>query len=258
MNEAELLLTDLLGCSGTDLALRKKEPLGSCLGSRMASVLQRRYMQEPFQYIMGTTEFMGLPFAVSDSVLIPRPETEVLVEKVIELYKNRKDPRILDIGTGSGCIAVSLAKNLPHAALTATDVSGKALSVAKENAARLGVSVRFIHADLFPVSSGTDLFDCIVSNPPYIPTDEIKTLQPEVQREPRSALDGGPDGLDFYRRIMKGARTRLVASGILIMEMGFGQSRAIGEFCAQSGICIVRQIVKDYAGIDRVIVVQYI
>ncbi len=255
MNEAELLLTDILGCSRTELCLQKRKQLGPDLGMRMAGVLQRRFKGEPFQYIMGNTEFMGMLFAVTPQVLIPRPETELLVEKVIMLFRESGLKRIIDVGTGSGCIAISLAKMLPDARVTGTDISASALAVAEENAARHRVSVRFARADLF-LPEQAARFDCVVSNPPYIAAADIDVLQPEVRREPRHALDGGKDGLDFYRRIIAQAPDHLTRGGYLVMEMGYGQSDAIKTIFMHAGKYTVQEVINDYAGIERVIVAR--
>lgn len=257
MNEAELLLTEILGCSRTDLYLKKRHQLGVDAGSRMACVLQRRIKGEPFQYIVGNTEFMGLSFEVGPYVLIPRPETELVVERIRCLYRGNPQKRILDIGTGSGCIAISLAKLIPGVAVTATDISTHALMVARKNAACHNVAIDFFCADLFPAQS-EELFHCIVSNPPYIPTQEIDTLQPEVRREPRNALDGGRDGLDFYRRIITRAPAYLVNGGHLVMEIGFAQGIAIRELFGETKRFEIIDVVKDYADIERIVVARLI
>jgi len=257
VNEAELLLTDILGCSRTDLYVQKGRRLGSAAGSRMAGVLRRRFRGEPFQYIIGTTEFMGMPFAVAPEVLVPRPETELLVEKVISLYTDTPCVRILDIGTGSGCIAIALAKMIAGAHVTATDISSEALAVARRNAIERGVVIDFVQADLFPVSR-KHIFDCIVSNPPYIPSREIDMLQPEVQRQPRCALDGGADGLDFYRRIITHAHEYLADGGYVVVEIGFGQSRTLQELFKEKEKFDIIAIIQDYARIDRIVVARLI
>ncbi|MBU1125387.1 MAG: peptide chain release factor N(5)-glutamine methyltransferase [Candidatus Omnitrophica bacterium] len=268
MNEAELLFTSVLGCDRAQLYLNRDAILSAAHSRSIASALRRRMRGEPMQYILGTTEFMGLEFRVTPAVLVPRPETEIVVEKVIELVKrlmcNGKRIKILDIGTGSGCIAVSLAHFLPYACIDAVDISIQALAVARDNARSHGVQerIRFIQKDVmarhqlsripYPVSQ----YDFVISNPPYVPTGEIRTLQPEVQHEPRLALDGGKDGLDFYRRIMRVAPEYLTAGGWLVMEMGCGQYKMILRLLEESGSFRCKEVVKDYQRIERVVFAQ--
>jgi len=229
----------------------------------ICAALKRRMEGEPLAYILGKSEFMGLEFKVNQDVLIPRPETEVLVEKVMSLVISHKSQvtslRILDIGTGSGCIAVSLAKMLPGVEVTATDISQRALAVAFENSRLNGVSenIRFIKSDLF-ANDGlrTTKYDIIVSNPAYVRAAEIDELQPEVRREPRLALDGGEDGLDFYRKIIQEAGGYLEKGGLLIMEIGFNQAREIKKIFQKYGNFTVLEAVKDYNNIERVIVAK--
>ncbi len=201
-------------------------------------IRQRSENRIPVAYILGQTEFFGLHFHVSPDVLIPRPETEFLVERALA----RPEKRFLDIGTGSGAIAVSLAaKGLSG---IATDTSAGALGIARENAARNGVesNIEFVQADLFPEKE----FDFIVTNPPYIPSADIRGLPPEVRHEPLAALDGGRDGLDIIRRILQQATVPV------LMEIGMGQSWAVADLTLQSGFSNV-QWTKDLAGIDRVL-----
>lgn len=201
-------------------------------------IARRSDERVPVAYLLGETEFCGLPFHVTPSVLVPRPETEFLVERALA----RPEKRFLDIGTGSGAIAVALA--VKGRSGIATDTSPPALAIARKNAKRNGVESRieFMEADLFPDGD----FDLIVTNPPYIPSAEIDELSPEVRHEPRSALDGGPDGLDLIRRILDCSKAPL------LMEVGAGQSGAVTELALQSGFRDV-QWVQDLAGIDRVL-----
>jgi release factor glutamine methyltransferase len=275
MNEAELLFTETLKCSRASLYLGKKDVLDKASALFIARALRRRARQEPIQYILGKSEFMGLEFKLSEAVLIPRPETEILVETVIRLVSGVRNPacylpvgeadyglgiKILDIGTGSGNIAISLAKFLPNVQITATDISQEALDIAKENAQlnKVGDRAIFIKANLFPNTKhqrpGTDI---IVSNPPYIPSAEIDKLQPQIQYEPRAALDGGDDGLDFYRRIIGLSPGYLKEGGLLAIEIGCGQLKAIKNIFKKSGNFNIIEMVKDYNGIERVIVAQY-
>mgnify|MGYP000960865730 FL=1 len=188
------------------------------------ALCDRRAAREPLQYILGETEFMGLTFHVEPGVLIPRADTEILVEKALEWMK--PGARVLDIGTGSGAIAVSLAKLGRQAQVTAADVSDRALEIARQNAKRNGAAVEFVKSDCFSALKGQK-YDMIVSNPPYISEDEMRGLMPEVTREPELALFGGADGLDFYRRISREAPEYLNEGGCLLFEIGWLQKDAV-------------------------------
>jgi len=260
MNETELLFTEVLNCSRQSLYLDKSLVLSVGQSPLISSVLKRRIKGEPIQYILGKTEFMGIEFKVTPDVFIPRPETEIVVEKAIDLVHSSEFMvhSILDIGTGSGCIAVSLAKNLPAAEITAIDISEDAIRVAKENALRSDSKINFLISDLF---SNRELrtmnYELIISNPPYIPSAEIEKLQPEIKYEPRIALDGGPDGLGFYRRIISEATRYLKEGGFLLMEMGYSQKEEIKNIFQNSGYFEIIEFVKDYRDIDRVIIAKY-
>jgi len=285
MDEAEFLFTEILNCNRMSLFLDRESPLDKDKSALIASVLKRRIKGEPIQYILGKTEFLGLEFKVNKDVFIPRPETEILVEKTLEVVRKFlsspvPELNILDMGTGSGCVAISLAKFLFNVKMTATDISDRALEVAKYNAKLNNVAdiIKFIHCDLFTpletiggrqkdrvsLTGFTDYrlpitdYDIIISNPPYIPTGEIKELQQEIKYEPRIALDGGRDGLDFYRRIVAGAPNYLNKRGFLIMEMGFGQRASIENIFQKSEIFEIIKIVKDYNNIERVIIAKKI
>ena len=256
MNEAELIFTEILGCSRSELYLNKGMMLTRRQLGRVAGALKRRMRREPAQYILGKTEFMGMEFEVNPNVLIPRPETEVLVETAVRyaLPPQAEVRHLLDIGTGSGCIAVSLRRLLYGTEVWASDISSLALETARRNADRNNTPVRFIEADLFPDCDGR-VFDMIVSNPPYIREDEFPGLQPEVRWEPVNALYGGKDGLDFFYRIARGCAGHLSSSGRLLLEVGYDQSQAVCAIIAENHLR-VEEVVKDYAGIDRVIVAR--
>lgn len=259
MNEAELLFTEALRCDRASLYQNSNATLSRSTSRFVSSVLKRRINGEPIQYILGKTEFMGLEFKVDKNVLIPRPETEILVETVIKIVHGQRSMvhSILDIGTGSGCIAVSLAKLVKDIKITATDISSDALKIARENALLNNIKINFLLSDLFSNHELTTTnYELIVSNPPYIPTREIQTLQPEVRLEPRIALDGGSDGVDFYRRIIREAPRCLVKRGYLIIEIGFNQKSAIENIFHNSVDFEILEIVKDYNNIDRVIVAK--
>ena len=215
----------------------------------------------PVQYIMGTTDFCGLEIKVNEDVLIPRPETELLVETVIglsEVIGQKSDVRkILDLCTGSGCIAIALTKNLPDCKIVASDISGKAIALAGENAkTHRADRIEFIQSDLFCDLNG--LFDIIVSNPPYISGPEFADLQEEVLKEPRIALYGGEDGLDFYRRIFNDAGKFLNDGGYVVVEIGYAQRTAVKDICENTKGFRIIDIKKDLSGIDRVIVAKWI
>ncbi len=217
----------------------------------------------PVQYIIGHTEFCGLDLVVNEDVLIPRPETELLVEKAIEVASGKgKGARILDLCTGSGCVAVSIAHALTKDAtgckIVASDISANALDVAKLNAARHGASdrIEFIKSDLF--DSIEDRFDIIVSNPPYIARKEFETLQKEVLKEPRVALDGGEDGLDFYRKIIHAAPGHLNPDGHILFEIGFGQADEIRKIIESGGAFKAIEIKKDFNDIERIAIAKWI
>jgi len=223
-----------------------------------AERLDRRLRNEPVQYITGRREFMGLDFIVSRDVLIPRCDTEILAEYVINELKGRRSVRILDLGTGSGAIAVSIAKYIRDALVIGVDISPGALKVAKHNSSMHGTAdrVSFICGDLFkPLAGGhyQGYFDAIVSNPPYIPSNDIVTLMPEVRDyEPKTALDGGPDGLGFYRRIIAEAPLYLKPGGLVAVEMGYGQAGEVEGIFASAGRYGPVRLLQDLSGIERV------
>jgi len=261
MTETELLFTEILKCSRPDLYLNRNLHLDKDSASFISLALRRRISGEPLQYILGKTEFMGLEFRITPDVFIPRPETELLVEEVVKIVScamcHVSSVNILDIGTGSGCIAVSLAKSLPGACIDAMDISEKALEIAKSNAKLNNVNINFIKSDLFASRElGIASYDIIVSNPPYIPTPEIDKLQPEISYEPRIALDGGEDGLNYYRRIISEAAPYLHTRGLLIMEIGCAQLNKIKDIFKKQGNFKIQEVVKDYNSINRVVVAR--
>jgi release factor glutamine methyltransferase len=225
---------------------------------RVMAIFARRAKREPLQYILGTQEFCSLEFLVTPAVLIPRPETELLVKEVVQYARCLSNPAIADIGTGSGCVAVALAKALPEGVLYATDLSSSALRVALHNARRHGVQdrVRFMEGDLLGPIRGQvkRRLSVIVSNPPYVPDGEVSGLPPEVAAfEPRLALAGGPDGLEFHRRLLREAAEFLQPGGLLAMEVGQGQARPVSQVAAALGEYGPVRIVRDGAGIERVV-----
>jgi len=211
--------------------------------------IQKRAERVPLQYITGEQEFMGLTFKVNSSVLIPRQDTETLVEEALKRCK--PNGRILDLCTGSGCIIISMVRNLPDLEAYAGDVSKQALNIAKENAKTYQTAINFEKSDLFEAFSGK--FDMIISNPPYIATEEIENLMPEVRDfEPMEALDGQEDGLYFYRKIVAGSIEYLKEDGFLCMEIGYDQGGAVTDMMNKFGFKEIT-VLKDLAGLDRVI-----
>ncbi|MBS3947364.1 MAG: peptide chain release factor N(5)-glutamine methyltransferase [Dethiobacter sp.] len=220
------------------------------------SWIDRRCCGEPYAYLCGEREFFGLPFYVTPACLIPRPETELLVEAAAQGLKDVSTPEILEVGTGSGAIAVTLAVLLPGARVTAVDVSASALAVAARNAARhrVGDRITFLQGDLYAPVAGKDFcFAAVVSNPPYIPSATLSALPRDVRDfEPRLALDGGPDGLHFYRRLTEELPTLFCKPTLLAFEVGQGQAEAVAYLCRGSGYEKVH-VLEDLAGMQRVI-----
>lgn len=249
---AELLLANLLKVERVKLYMDLERPLSKDELAAYRALIQRRLTGEPTQYLVGSKEFYGRRFEVDARVLIPRSETELLVEAVLRVVPKDAPARVLDLCTGSGCIAISIAAERPQASVWATDLMAGALEVAKGNAARLGVDgrVSFFQGDLFAAIPADAKFDVIVSNPPYVKRGELPGLQKEVQKEPREALDGGEDGLELIRRIADAALPRLKAGGLLALEIGDEQGAALQELLVRAGYHDVR-IEKDLARHDR-------
>jgi release factor glutamine methyltransferase len=260
--DAEVLMGHVLGMTREQLLTAADFPLSEVNLRHYRELLRRRIEREPVAYITGRQEFWSLEFRVLPCVLIPRPETERLVETALALARELPllhSLQVLDIGTGSGAVAVSLAKELPSAMIWATDVSQAALEIARSNAECNGVAarVRLFHGDLFgAIGEFTGRFDLIISNPPYIRSAQIDALEPEVRRwEPRGALDGGADGLDFYRYIASQAGDYLAPNGAVAAEIGADMGNEVSGLFTAAGYTDVT-IVHDYAGRDRVIVVK--
>lgn len=251
--DAELLLLHLIQRDRTFLIAHPKDNLSAEGAVRYYALIERRLDGEPIQYITGETEFFGLPFEVARDVLIPRPETEHLVEKVIALAADFEQPRIVDVGTGSGVIAVALADKLADARITAIDISAAALAIARSNAKLNGVAerIRFLEGDLLtPVAN--ERFDIVVSNPPYVAESDRSSLSVEVREyEPALALFAG-GGLDVYRRLIPDARTTLMTGGVLAMEIGCGQDAAVRELLADAEFKRI-EFTADLQGIPRVV-----
>jgi len=255
--DAEVLLSHILEKERLYLYVHFDQPLEEQELSAFRTAVKQRAARLPVAYIIGSKEFMGLDFNVTPAVLIPRPDTEILVEAALSRLRAVENACILDIGTGSGAICISILANLPTAKGVTVDISPEALTVAKGNAAKHQVEDRliFCQGDLFTPVKG-QRFTAILSNPPYIPAGDISGLTPEVRQEPNLALVGGEDGLDFYRRIIQEGRNYLVDNGFMAMEVGIGQAQLVAAMAEATGCFKVKEIVKDYGGIERVVVLE--
>ncbi len=262
MTEHEIFLTYILKCQPIDLIINKPT-LSDAQQKQFDEYVSRRASGEPLQYILGSWNFMGLELSVNPSVLVPRPETEQMVEQAINLLSFPKvlvgNPvRVLDLGTGSGCIAIAIAKFCPNVQVVSVDISPQAIEVAKANAKRHGVDSRinFVCEDmsvyLEKMVPGA-IFDLIISNPPYIPTSQMSQLPKDVQQEPALSLDGGVDGLDFYRNIIKYTPHLLRGGACLMMEFGDGQAKAILSLFGKD---FKVEIHKDLSGRERFLIAR--
>ena len=247
---AEHLLAHALGLKRMELYLQFDRALTEAERAPLRDLVKRRGAREPLQHVLGTAEFHGRTFLSDKRALVPRPETEQLVELALEFAKNKSAATLLDIGTGSGVIALTIALEIPSATVHASDLSPDALALAAENAARHALNDRlaFHPADLLP--PGNTKFDLIIANLPYIPSDEIPSLSPEVRHDPRTALDGGPDGLDLIRRLIDTAPDRLAPGGALLLEIGLGQADAVNTLLSARKFRDI-SVRPDYQNIPR-------
>lgn len=247
--DARLLLEEVCGTNRNDLLVHEKNPVSEENYNCYVNYIEKRSRHIPLQHILGYQEFMGLHFIVTPDVLIPRQDTETLVEEVMRFLHDGM--RILDVCTGSGCILLSLLKYSNDCIGTGCDLSEKAVLVAEENARVLGISAEFVQSDLFENITGR--YEMIVSNPPYIASEEIPSLMEEVrEHDPLMALDGGKDGLHFYREIIKQAGDYLYPGGMLFFEIGCGQAADVSGYMRQAGYQDIT-ICKDLSGLDRVV-----
>ncbi len=265
-NDSLLLMDHVCGAGLGLFLLIQNEEMPEEMRAKYFSLADERAKRIPLQHITGTQSFMGLDIRVNENVLIPRQDTEILGEEAVSLLTalfmewipiEREDgrwaaaPDVLDLGTGSGCLAVAIKAFCPDSDVWASDISEEALSLARENAGANQADICFINSDLFEKINRK--FDVIVSNPPYIPACDIDSLMPEVRdHEPHIALDGGKDGLSFYRRILDGCETHLYPGGYLLMEIGFDQADAVTAMMRENGFDDI-SIIKDLAGLDRVV-----
>ncbi len=262
--DAQVLVAHVAGVDRLNLFLNTGRVLSLEEEKRLTDLIRERAGRKPFQYILGEQEFWSLPFKVTPDVLVPRPETETLVETVLNTLKSRNPCSsrltILDLCTGSGILAVVLAREIPESDIYAVDLSKAALSVAMDNARRHGVSdaITFLQGDLFaPLAKRETLFDVIVSNPPYVPSDILGGLSPEVKDyEPHLALDGGPDGLDIVRKIISDSPAYLRIGGWLFLEIGDGQGKEVLKELEKAEIFKHISLVRDHCNVPRVIRAQ--
>jgi release factor glutamine methyltransferase len=258
--QVELILAHLMKMPRMKLYLNFDRVLTASETDVLRELVKRRGQREPLQHIVGSASFCGFEIAVNRHALVPRPETELLAELGWELLStlNPQLSTALDFGTGTGCIAIALAAKCPAAKITALDVSAEALTLAKENAARINVAdrIEFLQGDGFAALPANSKFDLIVSNPPYIPSAEIETLQPEVRDfDPRGALDGGADGLDFYRMLASQSKVFLKANGKIMLEFGDGQAEAIRKIF-ENEKWIVEAVKEDYSQRERILMAR--
>lgn len=255
--DAEILLMEVLNFSKVQLFTKDDYVLSKDENKKYIELLNKRKNFMPVQYITNKCEFMGLDFKVNNHTLIPRSDTEILVECAIKFIEENNFKTAIDIGTGSGAISVSIAKYCKNINVTAVDISEEALKIAQENASQNAVSnkIYFIQSNVF--DKITSKFDIIISNPPYIKTDIIKTLMPQVKDfEPVSALDGGIDGLFFYKKIISECKNYLNANGVIIFEIGYDQANAVSELLKNENFSKIK-VTKDLAGLNRVVSAFY-
>ncbi|MCY3869268.1 MAG: peptide chain release factor N(5)-glutamine methyltransferase [Gemmatimonadetes bacterium] len=257
--DAEWTLAHVLECSRSELLMQTHHPLTPAQNATYRTLIHRRADRIPLQHLLGNTEFYGFPFHTSPDALIPRPETEILIEATLNQLNTCTNPRILDIGTGSGIIAITLGKALPESRVIATDISRKALRLASKNAHLNGIADRisFLQTDLLTPFAKPESFHAILSNPPYIPSNAIDALQPEVRDcDPRLALDGGCDGLDFYRKIIPASISLLAPGGLLALEIGHDQVDAVTQLLnRQMGLTSIATH-TDLGGYPRAVLAQ--
>lgn len=254
--KAKILLANILNVKKEYLLIHSEEEIKQEDKIKYENCIKELIKGKPLQYITNKQEFMGLDFYVDENVLIPQPDTEILVEKAIEIAETTQKNKILDMCTGSGCIAISLAKKINNAQITAVDISNSALNVANKNAINNNVEnkIKFINSNMF--NNIEEKFDIIVSNPPYIETETINKLEIEVQNEPHLALDGGIDGLKFYKTIANNAFKYLNENGYLLLEIGYNQQNSVTQLLQDIGKYKNIETIKDLGGNYRVVIAR--
>ena len=255
--DAGLLMERITGEPALQIRAGMTKDLTETENEAFQELIHRRCNREPLQYLLGDTVFLGNLYRVGSGVLIPRPETEMIAQEGIRWLRMRLPDNllVLDLCCGSGCLGIAVKREVPEAAVTLTDLCEDALAIAKENSVRLKADCEILQGDLFTPVSGRK-FDLIISNPPYIPSSECDHLQEEVQWEPRTALDGGADGLDFYRRIAEEAPKHLRSPGYLVLEIGYGEAESV-EAMLRAGGAMKVHTEKDFSGIPRMVCGAY-
>lgn len=253
--DAIWIVCAVTGIKRNSLHFEKDRELTEKQISNLNAILERRKTREPLQYILGFVPFYNIILNTDSRALIPRDETALLVEEALIRIKRNFYKTVLDIGTGSGAIAISIKKNAPQTDVCAVDISEEALSLAKENAKENETDIEFIKSDLFENLQNRK-FDCILSNPPYIPTKDMEKLEKELSFEPTNALDGGSDGLDFYRDIIEEAKEHLIKGGLLMFEIGFDQADAVRTLLSKKGFTD-NYVLQDYSKLDRIVLAFY-
>jgi release factor glutamine methyltransferase len=258
--DAEILLAKARRCPRIQLYVQYHELLTDDERTVMRDLVRRRAQSEPVAYLVGHREFFGLDFRVTPDVLIPRPETETLVLELLAAGRAHTSPRILDVGTGSGCIAIAAAVNLPAAAVTGIDISAPALEIARANASHheVGGRVKYLEGDLFAPLAADDPFDIIVSNPPYVADGEMDSLPADIRRhEPPHALRAGPEGLDVITRLISGAKSHLAPGGALLIEISPEQAARVAGLIDEAGVYEKPRLIKDASGNERVVATRH-
>lgn len=250
--DARWIMEDTLHMNRAEIKFQAERTITPDQLDMLNALLRRRLNGEPVQYILESADFMGMKFYVDSRVLIPRQDTETLVEAATVAIRRMENPAVLDMCTGSGAIGLSLKTLVPNAEVTLSDISRDALEVAKKNSVLLSAEVALRHGDLYK-AIGRESFDCIVSNPPYIPRADMAQLQREVQFEPALALDGGLDGLDLYRRIAEGAPDHLNSGGYIFLEVGIGEANDVLNLIKENIDCEEAGIINDLNGIERIV-----
>ena len=251
--EAKQIIKFITGYNNGQILTNYQQPLTEFQKNYLTAVLRQREIRYPLQYIFGEWEFYGRPFKVGVGVLVPRADTEILVEKCLEFLKGKEPPKILDLCTGSGCIGITLAKELPTSNVKMLEKYEEAFKYAKQNITlNAAENATLVKGDIFKADCAEEGFDLIVSNPPYIPQNEMNEISPETKLEPETALLGGEDGLDFYKAIIKNYKKSLNKDGVIAFEVGINQSRKVADLLKENGFKDIT-ITKDFNNIERVV-----